>query len=338
MRPLPAATPAPQVCVTERRRHETKPMSVREESEAAPAVMFASRSHGYRRPAWTAPIALILPSFLLAFLIIAYPLFQLSEIALHQVNRFGQLRDFVGAENFVHVLSDPLFAGSALRTLIWTVGVVIGTIALSGPVALILNKNFIGRGLARIIIMLPWAVSLTMTAIVWRWALNGQSGLFNVTLQALGVIGEPIVWLGSANLAFAMEIAIGVLVSIPFCTSVFLGGLASIPSDIYEAAALEGAGAWAQFASLTLPMMRPFLTIALVLNIIYVFNSFPIIWVMTEGGPANGTDILVTYLYKLAFVFGRLGDAAAVSLLMFAALLIFTLVYLRLIMKRPHDE
>jgi multiple sugar transport system permease protein len=293
---------------------------------------------GPRAPAWLLPIALILPSFVLGLFIIAYPLFQLSEISLHQVNRFGQLRDFSGFDNFAHVLADPLFASSAVRTLVWTVGVVCGTIGLSGPVALILNRPFIGRGLARVIIMLPWAVSLTMTAIVWRWALNGQSGLVNVTLQELGLITEPIVWLGSANLAFATEIVIGVLVSIPFCTSVFLGGLASIPTDIYEAAALEGAGAWEQFRSLTLPLMRPFITIALVLNIIYVFNSFPIIWVMTQGGPANATDILVTYLYKLAFVFGRMGDAAAVSLLMFAALLVFTLIYLRLIVKRSHDQ
>jgi multiple sugar transport system permease protein len=293
---------------------------------------------GPRPPAWLVPIALILPSFVLGVFIIAYPLFQLGEISVHQVNRFGQLRGFIGFDNFAHVLADPLFAGSAVRTLVWTVGVVFGTIGLSGPVALILSRPFIGRGLARVIIMLPWAVSLTMTAIVWRWALNGQSGLVNVTLQELGIIKDPIVWLGSANLAFATEIVIGVLVSIPFCTSVFLGGLASIPTDIYEAAALEGASAWEQFKSLTLPLMRPFITIALVLNIIYVFNSFPIIWVMTQGGPANATDILVTYLYKLAFVFGRMGDAAAVSLLMFAALFVFTLIYLRLIMKRSHDE
>ena len=298
----------------------------------------ASFFAGPRAPAWLLPIGLILPSFVLGLFIIAYPLFQLSEISLHQVNRFGQLRDFSGFDNFAHVLADPLFASSAVRTLVWTVGVVCGTIGLSGPVALILSRPFIGRGVARVIIMLPWAVSLTMTAIVWRWALNGQSGLVNVTLQELGLITEPIVWLGSANLAFATEIVIGVLVSIPFCTSVFLGGLASIPTDIYEAAALEGAGAWEQFRSLTLPLMRPFITIALVLNIIYVFNSFPIIWVMTQGGPANATDILVTYLYKLAFVFGRMGDAAAVSLLMFAALLVFTLIYLRLIVKRSHDQ
>ncbi len=303
------------------------------------SALLVRRERAPRRyPAWAVPLALILPSFLLAALIIAYPLYQLATLATHEVNRFGQLRGFIGLDNFVHVLSDPLFSDSAWRTLIWTAGVVGGTMALSGPVALILNGAFIGRGLARVLIMLPWAVSLTMTAVVWKWALNGQSGLFNVTLKELGLIQAPIVWLGSANLAFGVEIVIGVLVSIPFCTSVFLGGLAAIPRDIYEAAALEGAGRFTQFRTLTLPMMRPFITIALVLNIIYVFNSFPIIWVMTQGGPANGTDILVTYLYKLAFVFGRLGDAAAVSLLMFATLLVFTLVYLRLILKRSHDE
>lgn len=308
--------------------------------DAVGASMAGRRPRPPRRgaPAWSVPLALIMPSFLLALLIIAYPLYQLSTIAVHEVNRFGQLRGFVGAANFAHVLGDPLFASSALRTLVWTAGVVAGTIAISGPVALVLNTPFVGRGVARVLVMLPWAVSLTMTGIVWRWALNGQSGLLNVTLQDLGIMAQPIVWLGSAELAFAAEIVIGILVSIPFCTSVFLGGLASIPGDIYQAAALEGAGAWTQFRTLTLPAMRPFITIALVLNVIYVFNSFPIIWVMTEGGPANGTDILVTYLYKLAFVFGRLGDAAAVSLMMFAALLVFTLIYLRLILKASHDD
>lgn len=311
----------------------------REDGAAAVALPLRARpARGTWRPAWAPPAAMILPSFLLAFLIVAYPLIQLAVLATHQVNRFGQVRDFTGLENVSHVLADPLFAGSAWRTLVWTVGVVGGTMAVSGPAALILHRDFIGRGPARVLVMLPWSVSLTMTAIVWRWALNGQSGLVNVTLQDLGLIGAPVVWLGSAGSAFAVEIAIGVLVSIPFCTSIFLGGLASIPADVYEAAALEGAGAWTRFRTLTLPLMRPFVTIALILNVIYVFNSFPIIWVMTQGGPANGTDILVTYLYKLAFVFGRLGDAAAVSLLMFAALLAFTLLYLRLVAGAAHDD
>jgi multiple sugar transport system permease protein len=120
-------------------------------------------------------------------------------------------------------------------------------------------------------------------------------------------------------------------VSIPFTSTILLGGLSSLPQDIYEAARVDGATRWQQFRMLTLPLLRPFINIAVVLNVIYVFNSFPIIWVMTEGGPANGTDILVTYLYKLAFRFGQLGKASAVSLVMFFILFVFTIIYVWLV-------
>lgn len=285
-----------------------------------------------------APLWLIGPSLLLALFIIGYPVVDLVRTATHEVNRFGQLRDFIGLAHFASLVADPLFWGALGRTLIWTVGVVLGTIALSVPVALILNEDFAGRGLARVIVMLPWAISLTMTAIVWRWTLNGQAGMLNATLFQLGAIDRPIEWLATADTAFPMQIAIGILVSIPFTTTVFLGGLSSVPEDIYEAARIDGATGWQRFRHLTLPLLRPFINIALVLNIIYVFNSFPIIWVLTQGGPANSTDILVTYLYKLAFRFGRLGEASAVSLVMFAVLLAFTVVYALMLMRGERTE
>ncbi len=280
-----------------------------------------------------APLWMILPSLALTLFIVGYPVWDLVNTSVHQVNRFGQLRDFVGTANYASLFADPLFWGSLWRTLIWTVGVVAGTILISVPVALILNDDFAGRGLARVIVMLPWAISLTMTAIVWRWTLNGQAGMLNATLFQLGLLDQPIEWLARAGTAFPWQIGIGILVSIPFTTTVFLGGLASIPEDIYEAARIDGASAWQRFRHLTLPLLKPFLNIAIVLNIIYVFNSFPIIWVMTQGGPAGQTDILVTYLYKLAFRFGRLGEASAISLVMFAVLLAFTIVYAALVMR-----
>ena len=283
------------------------------------------------------PYGLVIPSFALAAFIILYPLLQLAVLASHDVNRFGQLRDFTGAANFTHILVDPLFQSSLLRTLIWTAGVVAGTLLVSIPTALILNERFGGRGLARAIVMLPWSVSLTMTAVVWRWALNGISGLLNLTLRDLGLIDRPVAWLADASTAFPLEIFIGVLVSVPFGVTILLGGLSSIPTDIYEAASVEGAGRWDQFRSLTWPLLRPYLRIAVVINLINVFNSFPIIWIMTQGGPANTTDILVTYLYKLAFVFGRMGDAAAMSMVMFTILLCFTLLYLRLALRSDVD-
>lgn len=281
---------------------------------------------------------MVLPSLLLAFWIIGYPIFDVIMAATHEVSRFGKLKDFVGFSNFGTLAADPIFWSSLWRTLIWTVGVVGGTILLSLPIALILNDDFHGRGLMRVIIMLPWAVSLTMTAIVWTWSLDGQYGMVNETLQDLGILARPIEWLATAGIAFPIEIFIGILVSIPFTTTVFLGGLSSLPGEIYEAARIDGAGAWQRFTHLTIPLLKGFFNIALVLNIIHVFNSFPIIWVMTKGDPANSTDILVTYLYKLAFRYGRIGDAAAMSLIMFAILLGFTIVYARMQMKQPQES
>jgi multiple sugar transport system permease protein len=185
--------------------------------------------------------------------------------------------------------------------------------------------------------MLPWSISLTMTAIVWRWAFNDEYGLVNLGLQQLGLISGPVHWLADPSLAFPVEIAVGILVSVPFTVSIFLGGLSSVPGDIFEAARMEGANARQQFFKLTLPLLRPFVNIAIVLNVIYVFNSFPIIWVMTQGGPDNGTHILVTYLYELAFRLGRPGEAAAVSLVMLAMLMLFTALYMRLQDKEDGD-
>jgi multiple sugar transport system permease protein len=277
-----------------------------------------------------APYVLILPSFVLAALIVIWPVNELAQIASHSVNRFGQLRDFVGMANFRALLDDPNFIASLWRTGIWTISVVGGAIICSVPVALVLNEDFYGRNLARVIVMLPWAISLTMTAIVWRWALSGESGMLNSALLEFGIIDQNVQWLAEASTAFPMQILIGILVTIPFTVTIILGGLSSIPDDLYEAAALEGAGRWEQFRHITLPLIAPFLNIALVLNTIYVFNSFPIIWAMTQGGPANSTDILVTYLYKVGFRLGKLGEASAVSLVMFGILLIFTLIYVRL--------
>lgn len=285
------------------------------------------------RSLFTNPYLLILPGFVLSAFIILWPLFQIGHVSVSDVSRFGTIKGYAGIENYAAVFSDPYFQAAAWRTLIWTVGIVLGALLISLPVAMILNDDFFGRSIARVIIMLPWAVSLTMTAIVWRWAMSGESGMLNSGLQHLGLIDENIQWLAQASTAFPMQIMIGILVTMPFTTTIFLGGLSSIPTDLYEAARLEGASRWKIFKRITLPLMKPFINISIVLNTIYVFNSFPIIWATTQGGPANSTDILVTYLYKLGFRFGKLGEASALSIMMFVLLLLFTIVYVILAMQ-----
>ncbi len=288
-------------------------------------------------PRAATPWWLIAPSLALALFIISYPVFNIVYQSMHDVSRFGAIRDFNGVQNFVSVFSDPVFIDSVKRTILWTACVVGGTVLISVPVSLILNQDFHGRGVARTIVMLPWSVSLTMSAVVWRWAFNDDYGMVNVTLQRLGLIGGPIHWLATPELAFAVEIGVGILVSIPFTVTILLGGLSSVPGDIYEAARMDGASAWQQFRQLTLPLLRPFINMAILLNVIYVFNSFPIIWVMTQGGPDSSTHILVTYLYELGFRLGRPGQAAAVSLIMLVMLLVFSIAYLHIQPQKEGD-
>jgi multiple sugar transport system permease protein len=293
------------------------------------ASVAAVRSSGRLRFA-LAPWILILPSLLLALAIIGYPFYEIVFLSVSDVSRFGLVRGFVGLANFVTIFSDSIFQGALLRTAEWTVGVVGGTLAASIPVSLVLRQNFYGRGLARTIIMLPWAISLAMAAIVWLWSFNADYGMINASLRELGLMQGSVQWMAQAETAFPVEIIVGIVVSIPFTTTILLGGLSSIPGDIYEAAAIDGARPWHSFWHLTLPMLRPFINIAIVLNVIHVFNSFPIIWVMTQGGPDNATHILVTYLYELSFRLGRPGQASAVSLAMLAIVLCFTVVYMRI--------
>ena len=279
------------------------------------------------------PLLYIAPSFLLAFIIISYPIIDLIRLSVNDVGTFGDLNGFIGLLNYQDVFEDELFFEVLLRTLFWTVSVVLGTVIISVPIALALNEDFYGKGIATTIIMLPWAISLAMTAVIWKWILNPEYGMLNSVLLSFGLIDENIGWLANASTAFPMQILIGILVSIPLTISILMGGLTSIPRDIYEAAFLDGASYFTRLRTLTLPLLKPFINIAIVLNVIYVFNSFPIIWILTEGGPSNSTDILPTYLYKMAFQYGEIGLAAAVSIIMLSLLLMFTFIYAYVAMK-----
>lgn len=270
------------------------------------------------------------PGLILSLGIIIVPVFWLFKLSLYESNAFGQIKGFSGYIHFAEVISDPVFIKVTIRSFFWTFFVVSGTIAISVPVAIILNQEFFGKSIARIIVMLPWAISLTMSAIVWKWILNGEYGLLNLGLLDLGIIASSISFLSDSSVAFALEVFIGIIVSVPFTVVIFLSGLTSIPGDIYQSSALEGASNFQSFKRLTLPFLKPYINIAVVLNIIYVFNSFPVIWVITEGGPGNETDLLVTYLYKLAFRMNRLGEASVISIFMFIFLIGFTLFYLKL--------
>ncbi|MCG8422852.1 MAG: sugar ABC transporter permease, partial [Proteobacteria bacterium] len=210
-------------------------------------------------------LVLIVPSLVLSAVVIGYPIFDVLRMSISQVNRFGRVLGFAGLDNFLSAFTDPIFLQSAWQTMIWTVFVVGGTVLISIPIAIILNEDFHGRSIARTIILLPWAVSLAMTALVWRFVVNGDFGTLNTTLSALGLPFENTPWLADPTTAFTIEILVGILVSMPFTVTIIMGGLTSIPDTLYEASRIDGARAWRGFRHITLPLLRPFLQIAVVL-------------------------------------------------------------------------
>jgi multiple sugar transport system permease protein len=275
----------------------------------------------------------ITPAFLLICGIIFYPIANTFYISLNNVNAIGIPSGYNNFQNYTKLFSNNEFWSILLRTLNWTWLVVGITTIISLPTALALNFRFPGRKLARAILILPWATSLMINAIAWKWIFDGQYSIITSTLLKMGVIKSQVVWLGDPKLAFIILVFVGILVSIPSTTLSILAGLQSIPDDMYEAAYIEGAGFLVSFWYLTLPQLRQALMVTTILNVIYVFNSFPIIWIMTQGGPSFKTDILVSYLYKQAFQYNNFGGASAMAIITFVILVIFANLFQRFTSK-----
>jgi ABC-type sugar transport system permease subunit len=207
--------------------------------------------------------------------------------------------------------------------------VVFFTILISLFLAQLLNQNFPGRKIVRWAIIVPWAASVIMTATSFRWMLDGYYGIFNRILLDLGFITEIQDWLGNPETSFPLLIVVAIFVSLPFTTFVLLAGLQTIPTELYEAARVDGSGPWKSYRSITFPLLFPALSVAAVINLINVFNQFPIIWIMTGGGPGYETDTTTTLMYKLAFRSQEVGQSAALSVLNFFVIMVFVLIYLR---------
>ena len=283
------------------------------------------------------PYLWILPSVLLMLIFILVPIVFVFRMALSKVSRAGLIKGFTGLANFTKILSTPTYSMVLKNTLVWTVAVVGLSTLLGFILALILNNAFKGRKIARAIVVFPWATTLVVQASIWKFILDTDYGTLNTLLMKLGIIDHAVNWTPSAGAWFAWEIACGIFVTIPFVTFTVLSGLQSIDGSYYEAATVDGANYWQKLFKITVPLVSSSLTVSTVLNIIYVFNSFPIIWNMTKGDPGNRTDTLVTYLYKLAFYNGKQGEAAAVSVIGFLILLVCATAYMVATLKKGDE-
>ena len=283
------------------------------------------------------PYLWILPSIILMFIFIIIPIGFVFRMAVSDVSKAGLIKGFAGLENFRKVLKSAKFTMVLKNTVVWTIMVVGLSTLLGFILALLLNNEFKGRKIARAIVVFPWATTLVIQASVWKFIIDIDYGALNTLLKTLGIISTNVNWTPTPEAYFAWEIACGIFVTIPFVCFTALSGLQSIDSSYYEAAIVDGANYWQKLFNITIPLVKPSLTVATVLNIIYVFNSFPIVWTITKGDPANRTDTLVTYLYKLAFYNGKQGEAAAVSVIGFLILLVCASVYMVSTLKKGDE-
>lgn len=284
------------------------------------------------------PYIWLLPSILMMGVMILIPIFTVFQSSFSEISKVGVNRGWNGIANYIAVFNNPTFWNTLKNTLIWTVVVVGLSTAIGFTLAMILNVQFKGRKIARAVIVFPWATALIIQAVVWKYIINPEYGALNTLLYNLGLIDSYINWTATPAAFFAWECWVGIFVTIPFVTFCVLSGLQSIDGALYEAAAVDGIGFWGKLFRITLPLVMPSLSVSTVLNIIYVFNSFPIIWTISKGDPADQTHTLVTYLYDLSFSSGKFGEAAAVSVIGFIVLAICASIYMMISLKAEQED
>lgn len=271
----------------------------------------------------------IAPALGMILVFVVWPAFEMLRTSFQEVGSTGAIKGWAGWENYSTLLKNPDLPNVLIRTLIWVLGVVFFTMIISLPVAQLLNAKYPGRKIVRWAVIIPWAASLVMTSTVWKWILDAFYGVLNKIAIDLKLLKEPIDWLANTKQSFAWLMVVAVFVSIPFTSFVILAGLSTISGDILEASKVDGTTAWQNYRNIIFPLLRPSLFVAAVINLINVFNSFPIIWVITMGGPGYETDTTTTLAYKISFRDQDVGQSASMATINFAIIIIFIALFLK---------
>ena len=280
------------------------------------------------------PFLLLGPALLLMLLIVAYPLFQALRLSLFDASLLRPDRArFVGLTNYLNVLRDPLFLRSLLNSTIWVVGCVTLQFTIGMLGALLLNREFPGRGLVRGLSLIPWATSGVLVSLMWTWMLDGNYGVINDILVRLGLISQYRPWL-ALPISLGGVIAANVWQGAPFFAVMLLAAMQSVPQELYEAARIDGAGRFQQFHSVTIPLIMPTIVITTMLRIVWTANYMDLVFVMTGGGPGNASIILPVLSYITAYKKLKVGEATAMAVLQAILLIITLFVYLRLVNRK----
>jgi arabinogalactan oligomer/maltooligosaccharide transport system permease protein len=285
----------------------------------------------------------VLPAMIAIFAVVVFPFGYNVVLSLSNMSlvRFKDWR-VVGLQNYRDVLADPVFWRVLVKTIVWTVANVSLHVILGVVLALALNGPIYGAAIYRSVLIIPWAVPAYITALSWRGMFDFEYGAINLLLECVAQFGPfnellrlihlspPVNWLGEPIRAFEACIVTNVWLGFPFMMVIALGGMQGIPQELYESARIDGAGRWRQFRHITLPLLLPVLLPAITLGAIWTFNNLNIIWLVSNGGePQDKTHILVSYVYRSVFNLYRYGYGAALSMIIFAILLVFAALFLR---------
>jgi multiple sugar transport system permease protein len=264
---------------------------------------------------------LVGPLVLLLLGLVAYPFavavqFALSDRTLAEPGRF------VGLENVWSLWESQIYRQTVRNTLLYTVGATVLKLGLGFALALVINERIPLRKLVRSAVLLPWIVPTVLSTMAWLWLLTPNFSVVNWVLVRAGVSRAGLPWLTNPDLALFSVILVNTWRGIPFFAITLLAGLQTIPGELYEASAIDGAGQWQRFRFVTLPMIRPILLITLVLSVIWTFSDFQVVYGLTQGGPMNATHVLATLSYQVGLASGNIGEGAAISLTMLPLLLV----------------
>lgn len=265
----------------------------------------------------------LLPAMLVMGLVVFYPFVYNVVISFSNMNltHFYNWK-LTGLSNYLLVLKERSFWYYFGKTILWTVLNLIFHVGIGVFLALVLNKDIRGKSFFRTILILPWAVPQYITALTWRGMFNAEYGAVNLWLEHLAGIHLP--WLSTEWGAFSACLITNIWLGFPFMMVIALGGLQSIPDELYEAADIDGASAWQKFRNITAPLLKPVMVPAIILGVIWTFNNFNVVWLVSNGGePSETSHILVSWVYKAAFYYYRMGYAAAFSMIIFAILFVF---------------
>ncbi|HWA19888.1 MAG TPA: sugar ABC transporter permease [Devosia sp.] len=309
--------------------------------QADTAIRTRARSDIFRQ-IWInrADYIYVLPAIVVMLIVIAYPIYYTIDLSFFKTPPGLQLRDkiFVGVDNYKAILTSDVFWRVTVNTVIWTLASTIIAFVLGYASALALHRDFIGRGILRAILIIPWVISAVAASYIWKWIYHSDFGIIGVILMQLGLVSRPPNFIDSVGTVLPSLIVVNIWREFPFAMIMLMAGLQTVPDQLLRAAKVDGASAWQRFWHVTFPHLSGVSTVTILLLAVANFNSFIIPWIMTGGGPSNASHIWITHIYELAFGRQRWGVAAAYSVLLFLILMTLGYFYVRALSGSERKE